>query len=379
MLGIDVLEAQNFALLAGKRVGLITNHTSYNRRGQRTRVVLQRSPRVNLTALYAPEHGIDGDVKAGDHIPTRRDPLTGLTVHSLYGPTRKPSPAQLLPIDIMVFDLQDIGVRSYTYISTMAKAMEACGERGIPFVVLDRPNPLGGEGIHGPPLEMAWQSFVGQIPVPYVHGMTVGELALMTNAQGWIASRPEIHVVRMRGWNRRMLWQDTGLTWHPTSPNIPKPISPLFYAMIGMLGGLMPVDIGIGTPNPFEYAAGYQVDPEEFSRTMNAYGFPGVRFEPYVSATRPGRNGSRLHVNPRAPVDPVAVDVACILALHRRVPQGLLSRVSASGLSLFNKVYGSDRLEKALRRGESPQSLIRSWQAENTRFRRQRQPYLLYP
>jgi uncharacterized protein YbbC (DUF1343 family) len=379
MLGIDVLEAQNFRLLQGKRVGLITNHTSYNRRGQRTRVVLQRAPQVNLTALYAPEHGIDGNVKAGVHIATRRDSVTGLTVHSLYGPTRKPSPAQLLPIDLMVFDLQDIGVRSYTYISTMALAMEACAERGIPFVVLDRPNPLGGRGIYGPPLDNQWKSFVGQIPVPYVHGMTTGELAMMTNARGWITRRPQLHVVRMRGWNRQMLWNDTGLRWYPTSPNIPKPTSPLFYAMTGMLGGLMPVDIGIGTPHPFEYAAGLRVDPGEFSRTMNAYRFPGVRFEPYVSVTREGRNGSRILVHPRAEVDPVAVDVACIFELHRRVPGGLLSRVSPSGLSLFNKVYGSDRLEQALRRAGSPQALIRSWESSNARFRNDRRPYLLYP
>ena len=379
MLGIDVLESQQFRLLAGRRVGLITNHTSYNRRGQRTRTVLKRAPQVNLVALYAPEHGIDGDIKAGDYVSSRRDRVTGLPVYSLYSATRKPSPAQLLPIDMMVFDMQDIGVRSYTYISTMALSMEACAERGIPFVVLDRPNPMGGHGVFGPPLESQWKSFVGQIPVPYVHGMTTGELAIMTNAKGWINRRPQLHVVKMRGWNRSMLWEDTGLRWHPTSPNIPKSISPFFYAMTGMLGGLQPVDIGIGTPNAFEFAAGLGVDPNEFSQTMNAYRFPGTTFQPYVSKTRPGRNGSRILYNPRAGGDPVAIDVACIFELHRRVPDGLLSRVSADGLSLFNKVYGSDRLEQALRRGGSPQQLINSWRSSNNRFRRDRQRYLQYP
>ncbi len=379
MLGIDVLESQRFRLLAGRRVGLITNHTSRNRRGQMTRVVLQNAPQVNLTALYAPEHGIEGQVKAGDHIATRRDRVTGLTVHSLYGVTRKPSPAQLAPIDMMLFDLQDIGSRSYTYISTMVRAMEACGERGIPFVVLDRPNPLGGHGIFGPPLDPQWQSFVGQIPVPYVHGMTAGELAMMTNGRGWVTRRPQLHVVRMRGWNRHMIWDDTGLRWYPTSPNIPKQSSPFYYAATGILGGLMPVDIGIGTPNPFEYAAGLDVDPNEFSLTMNAYRFIGTRFDPYVSQTRVGRNGSRIVSDRRSGVDPVAIDVACTFELHRRVPGGLLSRVSGSGLSLFNKVYGSDRLEKALRRGGSPQQLINSWRSANERFRRDRQRYLLYP
>lgn len=379
MLGIDVLESQGFQLLAGRRVGLITNHTSYNSRGVRTRSVLQRARNVNLVALYAPEHGIEGTAPAGKYIATRRDSITGLTVHSLYGVTRKPSPAQLAGIDMMVFEMQDIGVRSYTYISTMVRAMEACGERGIPFVVLDRPNPMGGQGVFGPPLEKQWESFVGQIPVPYVHGMTIGELAIMTNAKGWLARRPQLHVVKMRGWTRGMLWDNTRLRWHPTSPNIPKPTSPFFYAMTGMLGGLMPVDIGIGTKDAFEFAAGQGVDPHEFSQAMSRYGFPGTTFQPYVSSTRPGRNGSRILYNPRSGADPVAIDVACTLELHRRVPGGLLSRVSASGLSLFNKVYGSDRLEQAMRRGGNPQQLIDSWRSSNERFRRDRQRYLLYP
>lgn len=378
MLGIDVLESQNFRLLAGRRVGLITNHTSYNSRGERTRTVLQRAPQVNLVALYAPEHGIDGTAKAGDHIRTEQDPVTGLTVHSLYGATRKPSPAQLQPIDMMVFDLQDIGVRSYTYISTMVKAMEACGERGIPFVVLDRPNPLGGQAIHGPPLDKKWESFVGQVPIPYVHGMTTGELARMVVGEGWVSPRPELHIVTMRGWNRQLVWEDTGLPWRQTSPNIPKADSPYFYAMTGMLGGLMPVDIGIGTPRPFEYAAAMGVEPEEFSSAMNGYGFPGTRFVPYLSATRPGRNGSQIVSHPRSGADPVAIDVLCIFELHRRTPGGLLSRVSPSGLSLFNKVYGSEQLSEALRRGDDPHRLIASWRTSHDGFRRARQPYLLY-
>ena len=378
MLGIDVLESQGFALLAGRRVGLITNHTSYNSRGTMTRLVLQQAPQVNLVALYAPEHGIEGDVKAGDQIATRRDQVTGLTVHSLYGVTRKPSSAQMAPIDMMLFDLQDIGVRSYTYISTMVRSMEACAERGIPFVVLDRPNPLGGHGVYGPSLEKKWESFVGQIPVPYVHGMTVGELALMTASSGWISRRPKLHVVRMRGWHRGMLWDNTGLRWRPTSPNIPKALSPYFYAMTGMLGGMTPVDIGIGTARPFEYAGAQGVEPNEFCAVMNGYRFPGTRFVPYRSSTRVGRNGGRIESTVRSGADPVAIDVCCIFELHRRSPGGLLSRMSESGLSLFNKVYGSDQLEKALRSGGDPQRLIASWQKANNHFRQQRQRFFLY-
>ncbi|MEM7383879.1 MAG: DUF1343 domain-containing protein [Verrucomicrobiota bacterium] len=379
MLGIDVLEAQGFTPLAGKRVGLILNQTSYNSRRVSTRIVLQRAPQVNLVALYAPEHGVDGKTTAGEHIKTIRDSTTGLIVHSLYGSTRKPSRQQLAGIDVLVFDLQDIGCRSYTYISTMARSMEACGELGIEFMVLDRPNPMGGIGVYGPPREKKWYSFVGELPVPYVHGMTTGELALMTSKKRWIRSRPQLTVIKMRGWNRRMIWQDTGLPWRPTSPNIPKATSPFYYAATGMLGGLSAVDIGIGTSGPFEYAGAEGVEPNEFSAAMNRIGFRGARFQPYHSSKRPGRAGARVFIDPRSGVDPVAIDVIAILELNRRVPGGLLAKASAGQIELFNKVYGSQRLEQALRRGESADGLIRSWQGYVARFRQDRQPFLLYP
>ena len=377
-LGIDVLEARRFNILRGKRVGLITNHTSYNRRGIRTRTVLKDAPTVNLVALYGPEHGINGTAKAGDHIRTRRDAVTGLIAHSLYGPTRKPSSAQLAGIDVMLFDVQDIGVRSYTYISTMILSMEACAENGIPFVVLDRPNPLGGHGVFGPPLESRWKSFVGRIPVPYVHGMTCGEIARMANARGWVSSAPQLTVVPMQGWRRSMIWEDTGLVWHQTSPNIPKARSPFYYAATGILGGLTGADIGIGTGNPFEYAGGKGVDPHEFTRVMQGYGFRGVRFLPYSSTWKPGHAGCRLIIDPRSGLDPVAVDVAATIELHRRVPGGLLRPTSTSALNLFNKVYGSEDLVRALQNGGNPQTLVAAWRASNQRFRAARSPFLLY-
>src|SRR5438093_2814273 len=199
-LGIDVLESNGYALLKNKRVGLITNQTGMDSRGIRTRVLLRKN--CNLVALYTPEHGLDGTEKAGRYIRSRRDPVTGLTAHSLYGPTRKPTPAMLRGIDTLVFDLQDIGCRSYTYISTMTKCMEAAAENHIEFVVLDRPNPLGGLRVEGPTVERPWISFVSQFPIPYVHGMTVGELAQMINAKGWIGGRCSLTVVPMRGWSR---------------------------------------------------------------------------------------------------------------------------------------------------------------------------------
>src|SRR3989440_1894944 len=218
-LGIDVLEANGYALLKNKRVGLITNQSGIDSRGVRSRVLLRKN--CNLVALYTPEHGLDGTEKAGRYVRSRRDPVTGLIAHSLYGPTRKPTPEMLRGIDVLVFDLQDIGCRSYTYISTMGRCMEAAGENKIPFVVLDRPNPLGGTRIEGPSVESRWISFVSQFPVPYVHGMTVGELAQMVNAKGWAGAHCDLTVVPMHGWSRDMIWGDDLLRWIPTSPNIP--------------------------------------------------------------------------------------------------------------------------------------------------------------
>jgi uncharacterized protein YbbC (DUF1343 family) len=375
-LGIDVLEENGFDLLRGKRVGLITNQTSVNRHGVKTRMVLKQSPQVNLVALYTPEHGLEGTEKAAVHIATRQDPLTGLIAHSLYGPTRKPTPQMLADIDVMLFDLQDIGSRSYTYISTMIRAMEACGESGKEFVVLDRPNPLGGLRVQGPPLERQWISFVGQVPTPYVHGMTAGELAQMANAKGWIAKSCRLTVVPVLGWNRGMTWENTGLRWVPTSPNIPKPSSPRYYAATGILGSLSGSDIGIGSDGPFEYVGGPGFDANEFTAYLNSLRLPGVRFTPY---TRNSFGGSRLVIEPHAPVDLAGLNLIFIDAVNRRIgSRDLFVRTAASNKDVFYKVYGSTNIESDLPRGVAPAKIIASWQSGNESFRRERQPYLIY-
>ena len=245
-LGIDVLQQQGFSILKGKRVGLITNQTGVNSAGVKTRVILAHAPGVKLVALFTPEHGLDGTETAGRYVSTRRDPITGLTAFSLYGPTRKPTPQMLAGIDVLVYDMQDIGCRSYTYISTLAKCMEAAGEKGIEVVVLDRPNPLGGMRVEGPAIESRWISFIGQLPVPYVHGMTAGELAKMSNALGWTRPPCRLTVIPMRGWSRQMVWEDTGLRWVKPSPNIPYDTSPLYYVATGMIGELAGMETGRG-------------------------------------------------------------------------------------------------------------------------------------
>lgn len=376
MLGVDVLASRGFDLIRGKRVGLITNHTSLTGRGERTRTVFQRGLGPNLVALYAPEHGIDGTIGAGIHVSTRRDSVTGLTIHSLYGPTRKPTPAMLAGIDVLVFDLQDIGCRSYTYISTMIVAMEAAAENGKQFVVLDRPNPMGGWRVEGPPLEAKWKSFVGQIPVPYVHGMTAGEIAMMACAHRWVSRVPRLDVVKMQGWTRGMTWQDTGLRWHPTSPNIPHSISPFYYVTTGILGGATSVDIGIGTEEPFGYAGGAGINANALLAYCQRLNTPGVTFSPY---SRNGFGGVRIHMSPRNTTDLTALDVLLLAEINRLSGGKVVSRMSGSKLNLFNKVYGSESLYSDLRRSVPATSIVARWQGWNQSFRSQRQRFLLYP
>ena len=372
-LGIDVLAADRYELLRGRRVGLITNQTSMTSGGVPTRVAMRRGG-VNLVALYAPEHGIDGIVIAGRHFSTIRDSMTGLTVFSLYGDTRKPTPSMLAPIDVLVFDLQDIGCRSYTYISTMLVSMEACAEQGKEFVVLDRPNPLGGWRIEGPPLDPRWKSFVGQMPTPYVHGMTAGELAMMACGEHWVRA-PHLHVVKMEGWTRGMVWESTGLPWHRTSPNIPHASSPAYYVATGILGGASGVEIGIGTENPFGYAGASGVNAAAFTESCRRAGFSGVDFTPFQKG---GMSGARLRLDSSSQANLTELDVYMLAELNHYTHGATINRMHGDQLSLFNKVYGSDSLRRDLQRGVSPQAIAASWRGYDENFRGRRQRYLLY-
>src|SRR6478736_4309610 len=280
-LGNEVLVETNFKALAGKRVGLITNPSGINSRLESTVEVLRNAPGVKLVALFGPEHGIYGDVPAGDKIASSTDKRTGLPVYSLYDKTRKPTPEMLKDLDVLVYDLQDTGCRSYTFISTMGVAMEACGAAGVEFVVLDRPNPLGGLRVVGPLLEQAkLRSFVSRWNVPYVYGRSCGELAQMINEKGWITNRCKLTVIPMRGWQRSMVWADTGLPWVPASPHIPHGESPLYQVATGMLGEIGGVNIGVGYTLPFQCIAAPNVDPQELAAKLSSYGLPGVRFQP---------------------------------------------------------------------------------------------------
>ncbi|MGV3534042.1 MAG: exo-beta-N-acetylmuramidase NamZ family protein [Chthoniobacteraceae bacterium] len=375
-LGIDRLEAMDFAPLRGKRVGLITNHTGVNSAGVKTRLVLRKARGVNLVALFTPEHGLDGTELAGKYIATRRDKLTGLTAHSLYGPTRKPTPAMLRGIDVLVFDMQDIGVRSYTYISTMVRCMEAAGEAGIEFMVLDRPNPLGGIRVEGPPLDSDVVSFVGQVPVPYVHGLTVGELARMTNARGWNAARCRLNVIEMKGWDRRMVWADTGLRWVRTSPNIPRADSPAYYVVTGIVGSLAGMDIGVGGPEPFEICAAPWLESAAFTQFIRDLRISGVVATPYAKGSF---RGARLKINPRTAGNLSALAVYILAEVNRKVGQpDMFQRASKDKLDIFYKVYGSRSIRELLRSGRPTVRVVQGWERGVNEFRGQRERFLLY-
>jgi uncharacterized protein YbbC (DUF1343 family) len=297
--GADRLFSDEFHLVAGKRVGLVTNHTAVLSNGRHLADSLFAHPEVTLTALFGPEHGIRGEAPAGGHVGDGRDSATGVTVFSLYGRTYKPTPEMLRGIDVLLFDIQDVGARFYTYISTMSYAMEAAAENGIPFIVLDRPNPITGVRVEGPIREDSLKSFVGLHPIPIVHGMTVGELATMFNEEGWLKGgvKADLHVVKMEGWKRETWYDETGLRWIPPSPNIRTLETAIVYPGTCLIEGTN-LSEGRGTDRPFEYIGAPYVDGEVLAMELNKLNLPGVDFQAIsftpratIGATNPKYSG----------------------------------------------------------------------------------------
>jgi uncharacterized protein YbbC (DUF1343 family) len=298
-----------------------------------------------------------------------------LIAHSLYGPTRKPTPKMLEGIDVLVYDMQDIGSRSYTYISTMIKCMEAAGEKGIEFVVLDRPNPLGGIRMEGPPIEPQWISFVGQIPVPYVHGMTAGELARMANAVGWVQTRCKLTVIPMHGWQRQMTWADTGLHWVPTSPNIPRANSPLYYVATGIIGELAGLDIGCGGPEPFELISAKWLNASSFTNYMNSLHLPGVSFSEYSHA---GFEGSRVRIDTHTDANLCALGIYMLAGVNHGGHPDIFDKSRGDKIEMFYKCYGSESIRKQIESGVPVSRIVAGWAPSLARFEAERKSYLLY-
>jgi len=384
--GNEVLAASGFKVLKGKRVGLITNPSGINRNLDSTIDVLRNAPGVNLVALFGPEHGIYGDVPAGDKINGRGDQRTGLPVHSLYGATRKPTPEMLKGLDAVVYDLQDTGCRSYTYISTMGVSMEACGEAGVEFIVLDRPNPLGGERVEGPMVEPGFRSFVSRWDVPYVYGMTCGELAKMINGEHWIKATCKLTVVPMKGWKRSMVWRDTGLPWVLTSPHIPHGESALYYVATGMLGEIGGVSTGVGYTLPFQCIAAPDFEPHKAAEILNGYRLPGVKFRPltyrpyYFSYKDEDIGGVELYFTDPTHAPLTAINYYALEALKKVAGRDLFAEAVKTNRSfaMFDKVNGSDANRKAFQSGVSAAEIVASWKAGEDAFRQARKKYLLY-
>lgn len=345
-LGIDVLEAMDFAPLKGKRVGLLTNPAGVNSAGVSSIDVLRRAKNFKLTALFGPEHGIYGNEKAEVPVLDKIDKRTGLAVFSLYGKYRKPTAQMLSKVDVIVVDLQDVGCRSYTYVSCMLYVMEACFEAGKEVVILDRPNPLGGLKVDGPMLDMQFKSYVGMFPAPYVHGLTIGEIATMARAnEGWLnvgkktRNAGKLKVIKMSGWRRNMQWPDTGLRWVPTSPAIPNYAAVLGYAMSGLGCQIGPFQHGYGCEYPFRFLTYKNKSPYDIAKRLRAKQIQGLDFK--VIKNRAGKEGVYIVVSDFEKLKPTELSFHLMTITCGYEKTNPFVAASNSNALLYNKHVGS--------------------------------------
>lgn len=388
-LGIDMLEAGGFAYLRGKRVGLLTHPAGVNRLGVSTIEVLRRSPQVNLVALFGPEHGIYGDEKANVPIEDKTDPHTGLPVYSLYGRFRRPTAHMLAQLDVMVIDLQDIGSRSYTYVSCMRYVIEEIFKANKEVIVLDRPNPLGGLKVDGPPLERSLRSYVGAFQVPYVHGLTIGELANLAHQRAGVLEvdeavrkRGRLRIIPMSGWRRDMMWPDTGLRWIPTSPAIPDLSAVLGYTLTGLgcqIGGF---SHGYGTHLPFRLLQFSGKSPETIADTLTARRIVGLDF-PVVPFTRnqQSHRATYVRVTNWQAVRPTELSLHLMAIAVDWSPGNPFAAASPAAQDLFNKHIGDPRVLQALiQHGANIPiaAFVDDWQRYGEQFKREMAAYRLY-
>lgn len=382
--GIEVLLRERAGDLQGRRIGLVTNMTGVDRALRSDIDLLAARRDIELVALFGPEHGVRGDVQAGGHVDSSRDAATGLPVHSLYGEHREPTPDMLRGIDLLLFDIQDVGARFYTYPYTLANVLRAARREGIPVWVLDRPNPVGGLKVEGPVLEPAQASFVGMFPIPVRHGMTIGELARLFNGEFGIGA--DLTVVPMRGWRRGDAEPGGAMPWVPPSPNMPTRDTALVYLGTALLEGTN-VSEGRGTTRPFETLGAPFVDGRQLADALNALGLPGVRFRPTAFtpsfSKHQGRacGGVQIHVTDRDAFLPFRTGLAVVKALHDLYPEAFRFQSDAPGATpgFFDKLAGNAWLRPAIERGDTLDAMQARWQPELGRFEAVRGRYLLYP
>lgn len=391
--GIEVLESRGFEGLKGKRVGLVTNPSGVDRNLRSTIDILHDAKDVELVALFGPEHGVRGDAYAGDKVSDDVDPVTGVKVFSIYGKYREPSQEMLDGIDVMVYDIQDVGTRSYTFISTLGLVMRACAKKGIEVMVLDRPNPLGGLKVEGCCVEPGYYSFVSEFEIPYIYGLTVGELAIMINEEGLNrgekgyepALKCKLSVIPMDGWRRKMSYIETGLPWVLPSPNIPYPQSAVNYPSSGITGEFNNyLSIGIGYTLPFETFAAEWIDAEALKKELDSYHLPGIAFriihyKPIAGSSK----GKLLHGVQFYYTDYEAADITLtqfyvMQAVNRLYPEHNPFEMSKDRIGMFDKVCGTDYVRRNFSKRMEVSDILDYWNKDVKKFKTLSKKYYIY-
>lgn len=386
-IGAEILIEKHLDLIKGKKIGIVTNHTGILPDGRHIVDVLNEIEDVKVVALFGPEHGIRGEVPDGKSISHGVDTKTGIPVFSLYGEVKKPTTEMLKDIDVLIFDIQDVGARFYTYISTMSYCMEACAEMGKKFIVLDRPNPVRGVYVDGPILEPRFKSFVGLHPIPVAHGMTVGELAKMFNEEAWLENgmKADLTVIKMENYSRKLWFDQTGLPWIKPSPNMMTLKTAIVYTATCFIEGTN-VSEGRGTQHPFEWIGAPWIDGSKLANELNSYNLPGVRFEPIsfiptdiekvtVDPKYEGERCSGIYLNvyDREKFEPVKVGVYILYALKKLYPDKFKWRTAGQ-----DRLWGTDKIRLMIDEGKKPEEIIKTWESELKKFLGIRQKYLLY-
>jgi len=386
-LGIDLLQRENFALLAGKKVGLITNQSGVNSKLELTLDIFRKARNFKLIAVFSPEHGLKGLIGSGQTYENEIDTSSGIKYYSLYGKTQKPTSAMLKGIDVLVYDIQDIGCRSYTYISTLGLAMEAAAENDVDFVVLDKPNPLGGLRIEGNIVEDDFVSFVSRYKIPYVYGLTCGELARLLNEEKMLKSgiKCNLSIVTMEGWTRQMKYRDTGLIWVPSSPNIPYQETPFYLVGSGILGELVVIGIGITYTLPFQTFAAEWINPDTLAAYMNKLNLPGVIFRPisyrplYGTWENKILNGVQIHITDFDKVNLMELQFYFLQVQRELYPkENVFALATTLRMKMFDNVLGSDNIRIKFIKRFCVEDIHEYLTKDVERFREISKKYLLY-
>lgn len=379
LLGVDNLLLHKRWMIAGKKIAVVTNHTGITGDGRRTIDALRTAPGTQLVTIFTPEHGLTGTVNAGNSVASSVDSATGVPVISLYGAFRAPKKEMLKGLDAIVYDIQDIGIRSYTFISTLGLVMRSAATAGVKVIVLDRPGLIANR-VDGNVLDTAYRSFVGMYPIPYVYGMTVGELASLINDEAMVGAKCALTVVPMEGWTRTMPWDSTGLVWKPTSPNIPLPTTALYCAAFGAIGELGAGYQGIGTPDAFRVFGGWKFPVRSLDSALRAHHLAGVHtsFGDTTIITKAGTSMPVAYLKFRLDKDSVAdlfaLGLHVIAILHR---MHILKPADSSHQAMFRKVCGANILDRIFM-GESVEQITQGWAPARTAFMEKRAKHLLY-